>query len=584
MEKMKIGFLIRGKGDTAHALYTKKGQLCFGVDYTSDSVVTVYVEHGVGFITSSKKVIDIVRIIPAVGGIAICSMLNRKFLSANPSKFERTDGVAFNRVKIDSWETFKISPVETNPNWLDNYFDIVKNQNTTLGFDLIEAGHEIDIPVLTYLLTCHPKKIIDIELSKRIAKPRFLECLLTIAGGNYLITPLLKDLTQPRRDKTPLKIGMDRDIYGRVPDIKNPWLIINTAIRKHIKKTKKCCIVATARNEGIYIVEWVAYHLLLGFDKIFLYTNNNQDESLELLREMHDLGLIQLIESDVGPGGNAQVKAYSHALLALPEVSSHEWCAFIDVDEFITYDQDKFLSLSNYLDWVGGTDADVIALSWILAGNPVASNDWIDRPVTLRNRKVSAFQSNLIKCIVKPESAVTSGPHYPISTSGCELVAVNSERDRYVSERSAAPTDITKCKSPSFENAYLYHYELKSFPELIWKYSRNRGNYSAITEDICLNDQFLSRVGHFRKCIERPDSTDIKLAIKPEALVCEINAIMNRGRLTTLLERVREATRQRYDKLLAHLPHHIENNVNKDNPYDISAATWIKTEFISPAK
>ena len=584
MEKMKIGFIVRGKDNSAKSLYVKDGQLCFGGNYDNDSIVTAYVANGLGFLTSRKRVIDIVRILPANDGVAICSILNRKYLSSNPSKLDRAEGVAFNKVKIDSWETFKVLPLNSNPTWLDAYFEIVHNHNTTLAFDLIEEGVEIEIPILTFLLTCHPKKLIDTELAKRIQKPKFLDCLLKIAGGNYLITPLLVSLTQKHRHSSPIKIGVDRDIYGRVPDVRNPWLIINSALRRLIKKTSKCCIVATARNEGIYIVEWVAYHLLLGFDKIFLYTNNNQDESLDLLREMHELGLIQLIESDVGSGGNAQVKAYSHALLAPPEVSSHEWCAFIDVDEFITYDKHKFLSLSDYLDWVGGTGADVIALSWVLAANPITSNDWIEQPVTIRNRKASPFQSNLIKCIVRPESAVTSGPHYPISTTGCELVAVNAERTRYISERSDTPTDITKCQSPTFNNAYLYHYELKSFPELIWKYSRNRGNYSAITEDICLNDQFLSRIGHFRKCIERENSPNIELAVNSEALSHTISDFMTKGRMNILLDRVREATRQRYDKLLAHLPHHLEHNIDRENPYDISAANWIESEFILHSK
>lgn len=577
---MKIGFLIKGREDAAHALYSKEGKLCFGADYTSDSVVTAYVDNGLGFLTSAERIIDVVRISPAKNGIAVCSLLNRKFLSANPSKLDKVEGVAFSKVIIDSWETFKIHPVQSTPNWLNAYFDIVHNKNTNLAFDLLEAGFNIDIPILTYVLTCHSKKVIENELSKRITKTQFLKSLLKTANGNYLITPLIKNLTEDRGNNSPIQIGVDRDIYGRVPDIKNPWLIINTAIRRQIKKNRKCCIVATARNEGVYIVEWVAYHLLLGFDTIFLYTNNNQDKSLPLLREMHSLGFIQLIESDVGPGGNAQVKAYSHALLALPEVSSHEWCAFIDVDEFITYDKDKFASIADYLDWVGGTGADVIALSWILAATLTESNDWIDRPVTLRNRKASPFQSNLIKCLVKPETVVTSGPHYPISANGCELAVVNSERNRYISERSGNPTDITKCQTPTFHNAYLYHYELKSFPELIWKYSRNRGNYSAINEDICLNDQFLSRVGHFRKCIERLDAPNIKLTINPEALELKMVSIMNQGRMAGLMEQVMQATRLRYDSLLAHLPHHLESNVNKNDQYDIAAATWIKSNFI----
>ena len=36
----------------------------------------------------------------------------------------------------------------------------------------------------------------------------------------------------------------------------------------------KSCIVAIARLESPYIIEWIEYHLKLGFDKIVIYDNN----------------------------------------------------------------------------------------------------------------------------------------------------------------------------------------------------------------------------------------------------------------------------------------------------------------------
>ena len=40
----------------------------------------------------------------------------------------------------------------------------------------------------------------------------------------------------------------------------------------------KSAVCAVARNENAYLLEWIDYHLNLGFDKIFLYDNNDPED------------------------------------------------------------------------------------------------------------------------------------------------------------------------------------------------------------------------------------------------------------------------------------------------------------------
>ena len=89
-------------------------------------------------------------------------------------------------------------------------------------------------------------------------------------------------------------------------------------------------ICAIAKNENLYINDWVNWHLDLGFDKIYLYDNNDidtqyvgdfieQKDKVEIfdIRGKHETGL--------------QIKCYNEFY------NSHlfDWCAFIDIDEFI---------------------------------------------------------------------------------------------------------------------------------------------------------------------------------------------------------------------------------------------------------
>jgi hypothetical protein len=49
-------------------------------------------------------------------------------------------------------------------------------------------------------------------------------------------------------------------------------------------------LAATMPNEGPYILEWVAYHLAIGFTDIVICTNDCVDGSLALLERLQELG------------------------------------------------------------------------------------------------------------------------------------------------------------------------------------------------------------------------------------------------------------------------------------------------------
>jgi len=574
---IKLGFIIKNE-DSNEALYFSQGKLCYGTNYSAGDLVYFYIQSEVGFLVADNKILFIIGARTCDSKTAICELSSRQFLSSNPSQRNNPGGANFNREKVSSWEQFTTEKISEIPSWLDYYFLALSTNSIDLVFDRISAGHHVDIPFLSYILGTNNGASVDKALIKRLDDNLFLQGVLKLASGNYLITPLINGILDGGNDNRPIVIGQDRDIYGRGIDIRNPWLIINTAIRRNIRKLGKCCIVATARNEGVYLTEWIAYHLELGFEKIFLYTNNNQDGSLDLLRALHSSGHIELIESDVGGGGNAQVKAYTHALLAHAKVNTYEWCAFIDVDEFISYDKARFHSLADYMNWVGATGADVVALSWVLASNHIESSNWTHELVTKRITRRSPFQSNLIKCIARPEKAVMSGPHYPISSNGCALAIVDSERRRYDYERLDNPFDITRAATPTFKNLYLYHFEMKSFAELIWKYSRNRGNYSAVNDDIHLNDHFMDRVGHFRKCLDNGRTEQIHLSVDTNILDRKIEDLMAQNGVSAANNTILRLTDERYQRLLQYLPIYLKTQVSETRLHP--ARDWISINFL----
>jgi glycosyltransferase involved in cell wall biosynthesis len=94
--------------------------------------------------------------------------------------------------------------------------------------------------------------------------------------------------------------------------------------------TDTLAICAIVKNEARYIREWIEFHLLVGVDRFFIYDNDSDDETLDVLRPYYNADLVQIIR---WPGAAAQLPAYQHALRAWGR--SVKWMAFLDADEFL---------------------------------------------------------------------------------------------------------------------------------------------------------------------------------------------------------------------------------------------------------
>ncbi|MDZ4395579.1 MAG: glycosyltransferase family 2 protein, partial [Cypionkella sp.] len=60
--------------------------------------------------------------------------------------------------------------------------------------------------------------------------------------------------------------------------------------------------LASMRNEGPFIVEWLCWYRMLGFTDAVVVTNNCTDHSPQLLDALQAHGLVHHIRHDVAPG------------------------------------------------------------------------------------------------------------------------------------------------------------------------------------------------------------------------------------------------------------------------------------------
>ena len=127
-----------------------------------------------------------------------------------------------------------------------------------------------------------------------------------------------------------------------------------------MQPSEEYVIMSPCKDEENYICEWIKYHLDLGFDKIYLYDNN--DDSSILPKVLHynlDKSYIDRVIIYPIPGLKAFKRQICFDFLNEKEF---KWCAVIDCDEFITLTSHK-----NIKDYINSfpSDCEQIVLPWL---------------------------------------------------------------------------------------------------------------------------------------------------------------------------------------------------------------------------
>ncbi len=92
----------------------------------------------------------------------------------------------------------------------------------------------------------------------------------------------------------------------------------------------RIAICAIFKDEAPYLLEWLAFHTMIGFDHFVLYDNGSTDGGGDVIRRSGFAGNVTLTEWSDRPG---QLSAYRH--FHADHARDFSWAAFIDLDEFI---------------------------------------------------------------------------------------------------------------------------------------------------------------------------------------------------------------------------------------------------------
>lgn len=92
-------------------------------------------------------------------------------------------------------------------------------------------------------------------------------------------------------------------------------------------------IAAIFKNEAPYILEWIAWHRVLGVKRFYVADNGSTDGGSSLLAALHRRGYLVHVPFPTPTGKAPQLLAYQEILAS--HAAHEEWLAFIDADEFM---------------------------------------------------------------------------------------------------------------------------------------------------------------------------------------------------------------------------------------------------------
>ncbi len=217
-------------------------------------------------------------------------------------------------------------------------------------------------------------------------------------------------------------------------------------------------ICAIAKNEGPYFKEWIEFHKMLGVEKFYIYDNESNDGTRDILAPYVESGLV---EYTFFPGQKMQLAAYEDCL-ARHRFESR-WIAFVDLDEFIVP-----MNKENIPDYLKKLEKfSVIEINWVCYGSGGIKKRG-QGFVTERFRDHSKLDDPInrhIKSIVNPKRVISFiGAHEAVRLSGKTSDANGQVVNKNFFDRNPTGQDIIR----------INHYAVKSFEEFLDKRARGR--------------------------------------------------------------------------------------------------------------
>ncbi|GKY88507.1 glycosyltransferase family 2 protein [Sinisalibacter aestuarii] len=260
-----------------------------------------------------------------------------------------------------------------------------------------------------------------------------------------------------------------------------------------MRKLKDSTLVTSVRNEGPFLLEWIAWYRMLGFQNILVVHNDCTDHSPQLLRLLERHGV--LVQKSNTPNPDSPPQPQNHAAAGKHRLVRHaSWVFVADVDEFlVVHTGDR--SISALAEAIGGKGIGM-AINWRVFGSGGAT-EWRDTFVHRRFTRageVTARQNSCFKTFFRdPGSFGKLRAHGPAGWRGKRwgvddrlfLLADGAPYESYHPSRN--PQNATTRDRMTNTLAQVNHYAVQSREQFTYKQGRPS---AAMLEDRYTEDFF----------------------------------------------------------------------------------------------
>ena len=245
-------------------------------------------------------------------------------------------------------------------------------------------------------------------------------------------------------------------------------------------------LMSSVKNEAIYLLEWVAHHKALGFDDIFIATNDSDDGTAPLLRKLDANGFVKFSRNKCPPDKIPQHEGYK-VLRDRFEVDACDWLMILDVDEFLFVEGGD--GTVGALTGQAPSDVDIIALNPLNFGTGPAPKSGEMVTQRFQYRLPDKDRSNRsIKTITRnPARFKGAHNHHLVQPKPDQpLVVQRADGSTFtIAEKTKLWTVLrnTPIENVSHDLAFYNHYSIKSSEEYVLRQQRGRGAVAATSDD-----------------------------------------------------------------------------------------------------
>lgn len=232
-------------------------------------------------------------------------------------------------------------------------------------------------------------------------------------------------------------------------------------------------IITSMKNEASYIVEWIAYHRVIGFTDFLVYTNDCEDGTVEMLERLEEMGVLTHQANQVLKRG-PQKSALKYAK-EQPLAKDADWILVSDIDEFLVVKVGDG-SVQALIDHAPD-EADVIPVTWRLFSHD-DKVDFVDEPIIAQFTDAEkplddgGFPDRFVKSLFRRQAEVERfGTHGPIVGDDFNWVQPDG---RLLGKKD----NLTRPETAfAYEVAQFNHYAVCSIDNYLVKRDRGRVNH-----------------------------------------------------------------------------------------------------------